>query len=216
MFECWIEIHIYCNIAKIQHDKTMIIPLFKSSGDQRNVAVLTPNQWHLIEAYLNTDNKIRGNFLLHTAMRISEAVYVSQHPECFREDHGAIFLPRVEGLGKLKSKQKDRTVILSFKGIKAVKELFDNKVSFASYQAMEGALKRAAKNADIDTRFITSKMFRKTYLSWLMACTPEKQVNIALSLGHDARTMSLYYLQAGFRKEDVKEMKEEIAGWGEA
>jgi integrase len=193
----------------------MIVPLFKSSGDLRNVAVLTPNQWHLIESYLNTDNKIRGNFLLYTAMRIAEARYVSEHPECFRETHAAIFLPRVKGLGKLKSKQKDRTILLSTKGVKAVKDLLENKIKFPSYQAMEGAFKRAAKEADVDTQYITSKMFRKTYLSWLMAITSEKQVNIALSVGHDTRTMSLHYLQAGFRKEDLKDMKEEIAGWGE-
>lgn len=194
----------------------MIVPLFKSSGDLRNVAVLTPNQWYLIKAHLNADNRFRGDFLMYTAMRISEAYYVAQHQECFRKENGAIFLPKVKGLGKPRSKQKDRTILLSYNGVKSVQNFFDNNIRFPTYQAMEGAFKRAAKEADIDTRYITSKMLRKSYLSWLMACIPEKQMYIAQSLGHDTRTMSLYYLQSGFRREDIKDMKLELEGWGEA
>ena len=84
----------------------MIVPLTKN-----NVAVLTPAQWHLIENHLNADYKIRGDFLLQTAMRVTECYYVSRHPETFKEDHGAIFLPKVEGeekFGKTRAKQKER------------------------------------------------------------------------------------------------------------
>lgn len=198
----------------------MIVPITKQVGKEGKtwVAILTPNQWHLIESHLNADYKIRGNFLLHTAMRIAEAIYVSRHPECFRKENGAIYLPQVTGVekfGKLRAKQKSRTILLSPKGIKAVQELFDNGVKFPSYQAMEGSFKRAAKEADIDERFISTKMFRKTYISWLMVCDPSKQMSIAKSAGHDFDTMQNHYVEFAFRKEDIKEMREEIAGWGE-
>jgi hypothetical protein len=39
---------------------------------------------------------------------------------------------------------------------------------------------------------------------------------IASSAGHTTETMDGYYITYGFRKEDVKEMREETAGWGEA
>lgn len=198
----------------------MIIPITKQLGKEgkTKVAILTPNQWHLMESKLNADYKIRGNFLLHTAMRIAEAYYVSRHPECFRKDNGAIYLPYVTGVekfGKVRAKQKSRTILLSSKGIKAVQELFDNGVKFPSYQAMEGSFKRAAKEADIDPTHIRSKMFRKMYISWLMVCDPSKQMSIAKSAGHDYDTMQKHYVEFAFRKEDIKDMKEELAGWGE-
>jgi integrase len=85
-----------------------------------------------------------------------------------------------------------------------------------SYQAMESALKRAAKEADFDTRFITTKMFRKTYITWLMVCFSERQGMIASSSGHTNDTMQSHYITYGFKKEDAKEMKEMIQGWGES
>jgi len=189
----------------------MIVPLSK-----QKVACLTPKEWKLIENQLNADYKIRGGFLLHTAMRISEAMYVSHHPECYRKDNGAIFLPKVEGLGKRKAKQKERAVLLSPFGKRAVELFFEKDVGLPSYQAMESALKRAAKYADFDTRFITTKMFRKTYITWLMVCYPERQGMIASSSGHTNDTMQSHYITYGFKKEDAKEMKEIIQGWGES
>lgn len=192
----------------------MIVPLTKN-----NIAVLTPTQWHLIENQLNGDYKIRGDFLLQTAMRISEAFYVSRHPECFREDHGAIFLPLVKGdekFGKIRSKQLERAVLLSPKGIKAVNLFFEKNIGLPSYQAMDMAFKRAGKAADFDIRNITTKMFRKTFISWGINAFPELKGKFAASAGHSTETMDGYYLAYGFRKEDIKDMRTEQAGWGEA
>lgn len=192
----------------------MIVPLTKNG-----VAVLTPNQWHLIENHLNADYKIRGNFLLQTSMRIAEAYYVMNHPETFRKENGAIFLPKVEGeekFGKKRCKQKERAVLLSPNGISAVELFFSQGVKLPSYQAMEPAFRLAAKEADFDTRGITTKMLRKTFVSWLIHCRPELRGMIASSAGHTTETMDGYYVTYGFRKEDVKDMREEIKGWGEA
>jgi integrase len=187
----------------------MIVPLNKNG-----VAVLTPAEWHLIENHLNADYKLRGDFLLQTSMRISEAYYVSRHSECFREGNGAIFLPRVEGEEKFG--QKERAVLLSPKGIAAVKLFFEKKVGLPTYQAMEPAFKLAAKEADFDIRYITTKMLRKTFISWLINTHPERRGMIASSAGHTTDTMDAYYITYGFRKDDVKEMRDEVVGWGEA
>lgn len=192
----------------------MIVPLTKNQ-----VAVLTPAQWHLIENKLNGDYKIRGDFLLQTAMRISEAYYVSRHPECFKEDHGAIFLPHIKGdesFGKPRALQNERAVLLSPNGVKAVNLFFDKDVGLPSYQAMDMAFKRAAKAADFDIRYIKTKMLRKSFLSWGISTFPDLKGKFAASAGHSTETMDAYYLAYGFRKEDQKDMKVELVDWGMA
>jgi integrase len=189
----------------------MIVPLTKNG-----VAVLTPQQWHQIEARFNADYKIRGDFLLRTALRISEARYVSSHPETFRADHGAIFLPKVAEFGKARCKHVERAVLLSPRGVTAVALFYGKGMVLPSYQAMDAAIKIAAKKADFDTRYINTKMLRKTYISWLINTKPELKGKIAASAGHTTEIMDAYYLAYGFRKEDVKDMRDEVDKWGEA
>lgn len=193
----------------------MDTPLFVSSG-KRAVAILSPFQERLIYEKLNADYKIRVRFLLHTQMRVAEAKWVDTHRECFRKDNGIILLPKTEGLGKKQCRITNRTVNLSYAGVKAVEDFFEKNVHFPSYQAMESALKLAAKEANIDPRFINPKMYRKTAISWLMSCWPEKEAAICGSAGHTFVTMRGHYLGSGFRKDDIKEMKEIFAEWGEA
>jgi len=54
------------------------------------------------------------------------------------------------------------------------------------------------------------------YISWLINCYPESRGKIAASAGHTTDTMDAYYITYGFRKEDVKDMREETVKWGEA
>jgi hypothetical protein len=192
----------------------MLVPLFVGSG-KRCVAVLTPHEKNLIFDELNSGYKKRSGFFLHTAMRIAECNYVKIHPECFRKENGAIFLPNV-GEGKFRCTIKNRAVLLSEAGIDAVEAFLASGVGIPTYQSMEPVFKRAALDAGFDTRYITTKMFRKTMISWLMACYPERQASIALSAGHNYVTMQGHYLTQGWRKEDVKEMREETKGWGES
>jgi len=189
----------------------MIVPISKNG-----VAVLTPREWKLIHNQLNADYKIRGEYLLQTAMRITEARFVADHPECFRKDNGAIFLPMVPGMGKRKCKQKERAVLLSPAGVAAVQSLYATNTKIPTYQTMDLTFKRAAKDADFDIRSITTKMLRKTFLTWLMSCYPERQGMIASSAGHTNDTMQSHYITFGFKKEDVNEMRSEIFKWGEA
>ena len=193
----------------------MIVPLYVSSG-KRAVAVLTPHQVQLIEDHLNADNKIRTRFLLYTAARIAEARYIEAHPETFRKENGAIFLPKVDGMGKKRCTVSNRAILLSVKGIAAVQDFFEKKCHIPTYQSLEPALKLAAKEADFDTRYITTKMYRKTMISWLIQCWPQRESAILLSAGHTQATMRGHYLGTGFRKDDIADMQDRIEGWGEA
>lgn len=208
-----------CNYGNIYHVLMqyyiMIVPLSVSTGN-RVVAVLSPHEWVAIKKELNEDYQVRFEFLLHTAMRISEAEYVTEHPECFRETHGAIFLPKVAGMGKVKSKIKSRQIMLSVPGVAAVKEYFDKKVGLLAYQNMEQVFKRAARDSNFDTKYITTKCLRKTMISWLMAVYQERQSQISFSAGHDYATMRVHYLTYGWRKEDIADMRSYTRGWGEA
>lgn len=192
----------------------MIVPLYVSSG-KRAVAVLTPTQVKLIEDKLNADYKIRTRYLMQTAMRIVEAQYVDMHRDCYRKDHSAIFLPKVEGMGKARCTITNRVVMLSESGIKAVEDFFEKNTHLPVYQSMEPALKLAAKEADFDTRYITTKMYRKTMVSWLINCYPELESKILHFAGHDQTTMRGHYLSYGFRKEDVKDMRDALKGWSD-
>jgi len=195
----------------------MIVPINITPGKgKRYVSVLTPAQWLAIKKELNPAYQLRFEYLLQTGMRISEAGYVLDHPECFREENGAIFLPRVEGMGKEKCKFLCRQIMLSPEGIKVVKEIYEKKIKLLPYQNMEQVMKRAARDADIDTKYITTKCLRKSIVSWLMACYPERQEQIAFSMGHDYNTMRSHYLTFGWRKEDIADMRIYVKGWGEA
>ena len=211
----------------------MILPLLKGKVG-KEVAVFSPFEWRLIESKLNADYKIRFNFLMYTGMRISEARYVSKHPDCFREANEAIFLPYIDGerrpkkapdgtlippskeekLGKVRAKMKDRAVLLNDKGVAATNLFFDQHMGFPTYQAMEGALKRAARAADFDVRNIYVKSTRKTWVSWLLNTFPEQEQRISLSMGHDRETMQYYSVVQGFKKDDYPDMRAETKGWG--
>lgn len=193
----------------------MIVPLSVTSETGKRIAVLTPKEKNLIWEHLSPVYRIRGNFLLYTFMRIREAMHTADHPEYFRKENCAIFLPIVPGLGKKRCTIKQRTITLSDNGVKAVEEFYAHKVGFAAYQNMEAAFVLAAKKADFDTSLITTKMLRKTGVSWHLAAYPNQQSQISRAAGHDVNTMNKHYLADGWRKEDKKDMAEELAGWGE-
>lgn len=191
----------------------MIVPLSVTSQSGKSAkAVLTPKEKNLIWEYLSPVYRIRGNFLLYTATRIVEAKYIAEHPEHFRKENRAIFLPHVPGMGKKKCTINRRTIILSDNGINAVEEFFNHKVGFAAYQNMEDAFVLAAKKADFDISLISTKCLRTTFVSWMMAVFPNQQSQISRCVGHDIYTMNDYYLATGFRPNDKKDMVEELKG----
>jgi integrase len=194
----------------------MIVPLSVTSETGKRVAVLTPKEKNLIWNELNPVYRMRADFLLYLYPRIVEAVHIAKHPEWYRKENAAIFLPIVPGLGKDRCTIKQRTIVLCNNGISAVDEFFSHKLGFAAYQNMEAAFVLAAKKADFDTSFITTKMWRKTGISWHLVAYPNQQSQISRSAGHNAKTMDKHYLADGFRKEDRKDMVEEVKGFGEA
>jgi integrase len=66
---------------------------------------------------------------------------------------------------------------------------------------------RYANLAGIGTEGINPKMFRKTLVSWLIACYPEKIAYIQASMGHNQDTIVTNYLGLGFPRSEVETMR---------
>jgi integrase len=101
---------------------------------------------------------------------------------------------------------------VKFKGQEvSVLEMRPERVSFGD------TLKRYAITAGIGEQGIKPKMFRKTLVSWLVACFPEKSLYIQASMGHSEDTIVQNYLGLGFTKEEIEIMRTTyLKGWGEA
>lgn len=193
----------------------MIVP-FTKTYKTRVTAILSPREKALFFDQLNADYKIRFEFLYQTAMRLREAMYFADHPELYKKENALIALPHVPGMGKKMCTIRARHILLSPQGMRTVEEFIDKKMTFPSYQAMLDVCKRAARDGDFKPDGIVPKMFRKMYISHLMACYPELQSKIAQSVGHTVETMEANYLIYGWKKDDVVQMRSGNEGWGVA
>lgn len=179
-----------------------------------NSRILRPGEYKDIRRELKPHLQLIADGLLYTHTRIEEFWRLLDHPEWYKVDREVIDLPRGSIL-KEKARQKERTVLLSYAGVRVVEEITQRgDVAPMSRKVLGEDLKRAAVRAGIDPTGISPKMFRKTYVSWLMATMPEKSLFIATSAGHTPQVMIDHYLNLGLGKykEDILP---HVVGWGE-
>lgn len=146
-------------------------------------------------------------------------------PSWYRASRRVIVLPKGACL-KDKCEYKERTITLSLSGCDAFDRFVAEKVMHKKkmipvYEriphrvAFRDALRRYAKTAGIGEEGITQKMFRKTLVSWLVACYPEKQAYIQASMGHNGDTIVNNYLGLGFPKSELDLMRTKyVNNWG--
>jgi len=138
-------------------------------------------------------------------------------PSWYRGSRRVIVLPKGACL-KDKCEYKERTITLSLAGCDAFDRLVSEKIKFKGKEipayemipkrvAFRDALIRYAKLAGIGTEGITPKMFRKTLVSWLIACYPEKSMYIQASMGHTSDTIVNNYLGLGFPRVEIDLMR---------
>ncbi len=181
---------------------------------KQDTAILTPFETLKIRENLNEKYQAIADGLLHTQMRVEELWEFMRHPEWYSASRRCIDLPK-GAIKKVKTLHKERTVRLSIAGCSAVEYLIKMNPDKVSRQAMGPAMKRAAKKAGFKPDGITSKMYRKTMISWLMTCVPEKMYMIAGSAGHTLETMQNHYTNLAFEKRDIEDMRAILKGWGE-
>jgi integrase len=146
-------------------------------------------------------------------------------PSWYRASTRVIRLPKGACM-KEKCEYKDRTITLSLAGCDAFDKLVSEKIKHKGKEtpaynmipkrvAFRDALIRYATLAEIGTDGISPKMFRKTLVSWLIACYPEKQAYIQSSMGHSGDTIVNNYLGLGFPRVEIDLMKNKYLNeWG--
>jgi integrase len=146
-------------------------------------------------------------------MRVEEFRWFASHPESYKPLRRCISLPKI-AIKKVKVVQPERDIMLSPYGCESIDNFIRNKYSVPCGVSMWQALRRAAEKSDIGIEGITPKMFRKTFLSWLVVTHPEFYFIIAMSAGHTVNILQTHYAGIAFQKEDIQEMREYVKGWG--
>lgn len=182
---------------------------------RHNTRILTPREFWLLRENLNAKYQIIADVLIATGMRIEEFWDLVDHPQWFDPARRCIDLPK-GAIKKKKAVYQERTILLTPDGCDAMKTLFsmDGSIKYTNRVNVGAALKRAAISAGIGTQGIVPKMFRKTLVSWLIACFPEKAFAISASIGHELDTMRLHYANLGFQRRDIEDMRQFLQGWG--
>jgi integrase len=180
---------------------------------KQNTRIMTPDSYFALRVHLNPEYKIICDVLLNTAMRVEELRWFSQHPEAYKASRRCISLTK-SATKKVKVVRNERDIMLTLQGCEAVELFIKVKPYIAQRAAMGEALKFAAEAAGIGSEGITPKMFRKTYLSWLVAASPENYFLIAMSAGHTLNILQKHYAGIAFQREDVMAMRAYVKGWG--
>ena len=194
---------------------------------KQSTRILTPTEWYLLREHLNTNYQTICDVLLNTGMRVEEfwefAAHTfvdprngNQHTNIwFSASRRCIDLPEC-AIGKAKCTIKQRTILLSPDGVRAVETMISmgSSIKYIDRSNMRKVLIKSTIAAGLDPKGITSKMFRKTLVSWLEATHPEKDVYILNSVGHSQETQHRHYLSMGFARKDVEDMRKFLHGWG--
>lgn len=155
------------------------------------------------------------DMLLHTGLRAVEAMSLER--SWYRPSRRCIEVPK-GACKKIKCLFTERTVMLSLAGCDAVEKYLDYlDMGFHMMKrvTMRDTLRRYATTAGIGTDGITTKMFRKTIVSWLVACFPEKSNYIIVSMGHHQDVLVKHYLGIAFTREEMTIARTRyLEGWG--
>lgn len=178
--------------------------------------ILLPTEFIAIRAALqhrkiNSEHVRIIDALLATGMRTTEFWRFCDHSEWYKPSRKCIDLPKGSML-KVKAKQIERTILLSNWGVGVVENIIKNKPSIKSRQSMREILIRAAIRANLNPQFINPKMFRKTWISWLVAS--KKDINmVSISSGHSIDTLYKHYLVIGFPDPELVQINYYTSGW---
>jgi integrase len=195
--------------------------LFPSEWEKLRAAMLTPEQSKLVKVYTADGDIAKANhiqryqivcdMLLHTGMRVVEAQALQKgwyHPS-----RRVIAIPQ-GACKKVKCTFTERTVMLSPRGCAAVDRYLNSGCTISGKETSRDTLRRYAIKAGIGKAGITTKMFRKTLASWLMACFPERVMHISSSMGYSREVLRKYYLGKGFPRSELEKMRAYLQGWG--
>ncbi len=181
--------------------------------DKKSIRVLRPVEYKAIwEASSKYKHQVILDCLLLTSGRITELKEMEYNRQWFDFDGHNIHIMEHK-VKRLERGVRDRYIHLSIKGVEVVRNFINNKYLIPSYSVMQRNLRRWAGKANVDTSYLSAKVFRKTYESWLIFYYPEKSISILQSTGHTERVAMDHYLNLPFTEGDKIAMKEYVEGW---
>ena len=178
---------------------------------KQNTRILRLSEYRAFREQLNPVYQILADVALNTGMRWVELWAFIKHPEWYRASRRCIELSAPT---KEKCLWRERTVHLTPTGCRADEMLIGLKLKKSVNRKNVLMAFRLAASKSIGEAGITPKMFRKTLVSWLIKCMPEKALEISASMGHTQEVMRIHYLGIAFERKDVEEMREYLKGWG--
>jgi len=183
--------------------------------------VLTPGEATSIRRVISKpSNRALFDLMIYTGLRLEEVRQLIEHPEIFDEERRLLVIKS----GKAKASQKSRNVILSDKGVEAVRAFLQVPKMPASSSAWQTNLIRWSKIAGLSPLpgrseeggnifGITVRTSRKSLESWLLTAYPDRAAWIALSQGHTETTALGHYLNVSFTDQERNDILEETRGW---
>jgi len=179
---------------------------------KQNTRILMPSEYEKLRAVMNPKYRVLCDAMLMSGLRPVE--FERMEKSWYRAPRRCIELPKGACL-KEKCEYTERTVMLSLYGCDVIQTYLDSNFKKAGRVSMRDTLRRYAILAGIGEDGITSKMFRKTLVSWLVACFEEKYLSIAASMGHDVDTIQKHYLGIAFPMAEIEMMKNKyLKEWG--
>lgn len=184
---------------------------------KQGAQILNPDEYEQMREQFNPKHRLIFDGMLFTGMRLEEFWRFVANPQWYHPGRQYIELPPGSIL-KVKAKQRERLVMLSNIGTRAITDLVSairrKEIEHITQAGWRQNLIRAATKANLDLRGITPKMLRKTWVSWLMAAYPEDGLRVASSAGHDIRTMQVHYLSLPFSQVERERIRFYVIGWG--
>ena len=183
--------------------------------------ILTPGEASSIRRVISKpSNRALFDLMTYTGLRLEEVRQLIEHPEIFDEERRLLVIKS----GKAKASQKSRNVILSDKGVEAVRAFLQVPKMPASSSAWQTNLIRWSKIAGLSPLpgrseeggnifGITVRTSRKSLESWLLTAYPDRAAWIALSQGHTETTALGHYLNVSFTDHERNDILEETRGW---
>lgn len=180
--------------------------------------ILNAEEYNSLRSAMNPSHRLILDGMLFTGMRVEEFWHFCDNPHWYHADRQYIGLTK-EAIKKVRTRYKERTVLLSHIGNRAIGDLVgacrSGEIKRISRMGWGEDLKRAGRKAGLQHQEgIVPKMTRKTWVSWLMVTYPEDGLRIAASLGHDIRTMQEHYLSLPFSKVEQEAIRAYVVGWG--
>jgi len=184
--------------------------------------VLTPGEADLIRGVISKpSNRALFDLMLYTGLRLEEVRQLVEHPGIFNEERRSLLIRS----RKVKAVQRSRNVILSDRGVEAVKAFLQAPKMPSSSSAWQMNLIRWCKAAGLsplpgvsedeyNSYGVNVRTSRKSWESWLMTAYPNRAVEIAMSQGHTESVSIRHYLNCNFTKDERSGIMDEVTGWG--